>query len=513
MALPRAVADCLPHNPGLDEDQAHRACIAEPVPDTLAAWDALASAIALKNTPATRAELAEKYGMVLLRPSQPKGCLCHKGGDCTGRCGWVPLTLPNLQLYVANCSARVARQALCAGFFPFGSEFHLPGVALAERSFLNFELVGEGAGRENGRVVLDLAGGGVLKGRKARRGFIDCVEPVADSTVDAWCADALRATAASAPAASGTLDAPLRGVMTVNRAFEAVHSGIVAAKGTDWMGFMRVRRMLALLQEHTGSDRSETQLVAGVRLVSTELWDASTGRLVGGTVGFVVGAAYSMLSLYDLAGAAMPEVGRGLVQATVLRLHHGGVQLFDAGTTAGYFQDLYGFRRTTRYEFLRLWRKHRRDATSAAAHSTVWADSCTTLHTLLCEGSQIGAPATSSCRMAVHNTRATAKRPRTTDASTERRGKLPSAVVLTGDFEKSQETEAAVLSALARCGEVVRCIVKTGMAIVQFSTAAEAEAAVRLSGNLKLNAPVGLADGVVQICMHVQRKKAKAQKG
>ena len=45
MSLPRAVADCLPHNPGLDEDQAHRACIAEPVPDTLGAWDALASAI------------------------------------------------------------------------------------------------------------------------------------------------------------------------------------------------------------------------------------------------------------------------------------------------------------------------------------------------------------------------------------------------------------------------------------------------------------------------------------
>eukprot|EP01043_Picozoa_sp_COSAG02_P071595 COSAG02_NODE_13146_length_1438_cov_1.837192_1_plen_403_part_10 len=401
MALPRAVADCLPHNTGLDEDQAHRACIAEPVPDTLAAWDALASAIALKQPPATPAQLARKYGMVLLRPSQPNGCQCPHGGDCTGQCGWVPLMLPNVQLYMASCSARVARQALCAGFFPFGSEFQLPGTTLAERSFLNFELVGEGAGRENGRVVLDLAGGGVLKGRKARKGVIDCVEPITDRTIEAWCADALRATATSTPAtdvASGTFDAPLKGVMTINRAFDAVYSGIVAAKGTDWMGFTRVRRMLVLLREQTPTDGDvEAQLLAGVRLISTELWDARTGKLMGGTLGFAVGAAYSMLSLYDLAGAAMPEVGRGLVQATVLLLHRGGVQLFDAGTTAGYFQDLYGFRRTTRSEFVRLWRKHRRDTASTDTRDAVWSDSCTTLHTLLCKGSQMAAPSPRSC--------------------------------------------------------------------------------------------------------------------
>ena len=254
MALPRAVADCLPHNPGLDEEQAHRACIAEPVPETLAAWDALASAIALlKNSPAaTPEELAEKYGMVLLRPSQPNGCTCRPevGVECTGQCGWVPLTLPNLQLYMVNCSARAARQALCAGFFPFGSEFQLPGTALAERSFLNYELVGEGPGRENGRIVLDLANGGVLKGRKARKAFADCVEPVADSTVEAWCTGALRAAATcNSAAAPPTFAAPLRGVMTVNRAFDAVHAGIVAAKGVDWMGFTRVRRLLALLRD------------------------------------------------------------------------------------------------------------------------------------------------------------------------------------------------------------------------------------------------------------------------
>lgn len=207
----------------------------------------------------------------------------------------------------------------------------------------------------------------------------------------------------------------------------------------------------------------------------------------------------------------MPEVGRGLVQATVLRLHQGGIQLFDAGTTAGYFQDLFGFRRTTRSEFVRLWRKHRRDTTSADARNPVWARPCTSMHALLCEGSLTAARATEYCHASAHSTRAAAKRPRTVDVSKEGGRKLPTAVVLTGTFDESVETEAAIRSALASCGVVVRCIVKSGTAIVQLSTPMEAEAAVKLSGTIAIGAQK--PDGAVQICIHLQRKRAKAKRG
>lgn len=227
------------------------------------------------------------------------------------------------------------------------------------------------------------------------------------------------------------------------------------------------------------------------------------------------GVCYSnvLRSRYDLAGPAMPELGRGLVQATVLRLHQGGIQLFDAGTTAGYFQDLYGFRRTTRSEFVRLWRKHRRDTTSAAAENTVWARPCTGMHALLGEGSQTAARATESCHAPARTTRTSAKRPRTVDVSKQEGRKLPSAVVLTGTFEESAETEAAIRSALASCGVVVRCIVKAGTAIVQLSTPAEAEAAVKLSGSIALGAQKSDGTSLVQICFHLQRKRAKAKRG
>ena len=68
------------------------------------------------------------------------------------------------------------------------------------------------------------------------------------------------------------------------------------------------------------------------------------------------------------------------------------MRLFDAGTTAGYFEHLYGFRRTTRAEFVRLWRKHRcaphtqgRDGTDEAVRR--WR-ACTAMRSLLTSAQQ-----------------------------------------------------------------------------------------------------------------------------
>ena len=57
-----------------------------------------------------------------------------------------------------------------------------------------------------------------------------------------------------------------------------------------------------------------------------------------------------MLSLYDTISRTTnskavgpPFIDRALVQASILHLHQwAGLQLFDVGTTAGYFEKLYG---------------------------------------------------------------------------------------------------------------------------------------------------------------------------
>eukprot|EP01048_Picozoa_sp_COSAG05_P014759 COSAG05_NODE_1699_length_4254_cov_3.541276_5_plen_305_part_00 len=249
--LPAAVAACLPHNPNLDEEQAHRALLSSP-PNTLAGWDALVSAMSGAKG-STVGKLAAEHGVVLLRPTQLPGCDAAVCGatSCTGACSFVPLSMTNLQLYTTDTCGHTGRLALCAGLFPFGSEFALPAAPLSARSFINYELAGEGGGRTHGRIVLDLGGGGVLKGRKAIKSVVDAGEITAE-TLACWCADASAACATTerdvdisclpqpptrGPAPTVARAQPLRAVLTIDRAFEAVYEGIICAKGLDWLGF------------------------------------------------------------------------------------------------------------------------------------------------------------------------------------------------------------------------------------------------------------------------------------
>jgi hypothetical protein len=66
--------------------------------------------------------------------------------------------------------------------------------------------------------------------------------------------------------------------------------------------------------------------------------------------------------------------------AAVLWLQRAGVRVFDAGTTAGYFVDLFGYRRTTKAEFLALWRAHR---DRALAEPTTLSQECGDVRSLL----------------------------------------------------------------------------------------------------------------------------------
>jgi hypothetical protein len=100
--------------------------------------------------------------------------------------------------------------------------------------------------------------------------------------------------------------------------------------------------------------------------LSIELWDEDSGALVSAEVGCLVGCCYSCLSLFAATGTH-PRCEQVRAQAAVLWLRNAGVRVFDAGTTAGYWVTLFGYRRTTKSEFLALWRAHRGAALSAPA--------------------------------------------------------------------------------------------------------------------------------------------------
>ena len=193
-------------------------------------------------------------------------------------------------------------------------------------------------------------------------------------------------------------------------------------------------------------------------------------------------------------------VGRALVQATILELSQShGMRLFDAGTTAGYFEHLYGFRRTTRAEFVRLWRKHRcaphtqgRGGTDEAVRR--WR-ACTAMRSLLTSAQQ---PAAGSSQAAASSSSSRVKRTRRTPEGQQQQQqqqqhgygeqgqaqreqsqcsggtKIPVAVTVTGPLGD----EAALRRAFGVFGDIVRCIVSpTGSggscsprrAIVQFA--------------------------------------------
>ena len=259
-----------------------------------------------------------------------------------------------LQLYSVDASPSLLAAALRAGFFAFGSEFEYPGRGLADRGLLNLELAGperEPQGEEvGGRIVLDLSEGSsqrLIVGKRA---------------------------AATVRPATGASGSGFRYRLSVNSAFERSWQACVDAHGTDWLGFREIRASYLALHQAGDGGRPDQP-----RVLSIELWDEQSGELVSAEVGCLVGCCYTCLSLFA-ATESHPRCDQVRAQAAVLWLRKAGVQLFDAGTTAGYFVQLFGFRRTTKAEFLSLWRGQRG---RALAEPAVLEAECADLRALL----------------------------------------------------------------------------------------------------------------------------------
>ena len=142
------------------------------------------------------------------------------------------------------------------------------------------------------------------------------------------------------------------------RCFDAVWDRLVQAHGVDWCGFAAAREAFSGLPRCGGGGGGSGPADQPVRALSIELWDRASGALASAEVGVLCGAAYTTLSLFaDVA--RFPRCDRVRAQAATLWLHRCGVALFDVGTTAAYYAGLFGFRRTTRREFVAAWRRHR----------------------------------------------------------------------------------------------------------------------------------------------------------
>jgi hypothetical protein len=264
----------------------------------------------------------------------------------------------DLQLYTLDFSPENLAAALWAGFFVFGSEYSFVARPLEERGLMNFELAGPEVKRDDavdpsGRLILDLSPGSAQRLALGKRS----VRTVSVSA-------ARREDAPGGGSGGGTVYR-----LSVCRAFERSWEAIVSEHGIDWCGFSSVRSAFLALHKHhplpwerasVGSEGSTSGLPQAPKVISVELWDASrTDELVSAEVGVLCGRCYTCLSLFARRDE-YPRCDWVRAQAGVLWLRRAGVELFDAGTTASYYADLFGFQRCeSRAQFVRRWREKR----------------------------------------------------------------------------------------------------------------------------------------------------------
>lgn len=316
------------HNPDLDEEQAQRGFLA-PLNYETAELDALVTSIC-----ASRGSKKAKDALALApridRVSRKK------------------LIRQHLQPYTFISSLSQISRAAYAGFFIFGSEFNFPDLPLEDRSFLNYEL---------GTHRIVLRHGHALKiGKKT----LDMIGATAASD---W------AVARTTVGIEGTKDGRSKTktpklrhsyVLTVNRDFEQTLRRIIDQHGTDWCGFTPIRESLMRLYTMTSKNynSARTDIYPGFKMISIELWDSSSAKMVSGEIGYIVGSCYTCLSLFHDEDSHR-RCSRIRAKAAILWLRRSGVQLVDVGTTANYYQDLHGFERVTATTFVDVWRRFR----------------------------------------------------------------------------------------------------------------------------------------------------------
>lgn len=306
-----SIARLREHNPHIDTEQGPRAYL---VPGNYGReqWDSLVESMVTGTRPANGG-----------------------GGIPFERAGAAPPSMRTLRFYTTDWRPSLVGAAVRAGFFPYASAFEFPGKPFEERCLLNLEV--SGARRQKtssdpgGRVILDDI-------RKLRVG-------------------------------KKTLKIAKKNlfVLTCSRDMENVLRMIVSKHGVDWMGFRRVGKLLLGLPRLETTSRNQILPTdnsnhIGMRIVAFELKEKKAGdsHPVSAEIGYIVGSCYTCLSVFSDT-KRYPRCDRIRTQAVILSLARSGIRLFDAGVTANYYQELYGFRKVGKREFVTLWRRYRNE--------------------------------------------------------------------------------------------------------------------------------------------------------
>jgi len=135
--------------------------------------------------------------------------------------------------------------------------------------------------------------------------------------------------------------------MTMNQSFQKVVEGCHDQHGIAWLYPPIVKAFKAIHEGSVLIDDHETNSFL-VRLYSVEVWNAATGELVGGELGYAVGTIYT-----SLTGFAK-ESNAGSVQLAALGsfLWQQGFEMWDLGMKLSYKNDL-GAQAMEREEFVK----------------------------------------------------------------------------------------------------------------------------------------------------------------
>ena len=444
-------------NPTLDDEQGHRARLLNIEGIT----DLISSVASWRNAKRSNGPLCVLDDIVDALAAPQLTRFAHERLE---RVSSVQVPLCKLQLYTLDNSIGMLAASLYAGLFAFGSEFAMPGWPLEQRGMLNLEL--GGPEREpteedpGGRIILDMLSDSLLISKRTIK------------TVRAK--------------GYGGEERGFAYRLAVNSQFEVVWKTIVEEHGTDWLGFSNIRS--AYIELHRHASQPWEPVDAGVpRIISIELFDETSGELASAEVGVLLGCCYTCLSLFARR-ESFPRCDQVRAHGACLLLKRAGVSLIDVGTTAGYYVDLCGFRRTTRAEFLALWRA-RRDV--APTELRALQESCEDVRSLLEAGRTKMQPAQHRPSLASPGTAITV------------RG-LAAGV-----------TELQLATAFSQCGEVRKArIVSDGFGVVLFGTGeAAAEALLLGSADLELGPSILVSPGPVRAKESKRKIKAMGASG
>jgi hypothetical protein len=119
-----------------------------------------------------------------------------------------------------------------------------------------------------------------------------------------------------------------------------------------------------------------------VTLLAVSLFDVRDDTLVSVEIGVLVGTVYSCISHATPHKDRYPRADRVRSNASALWLARAGVRAFEVGTTAQYYVACSGYRRSSREEFVALWRARARESLD---HTQLQAmlTPCRRVHSLL----------------------------------------------------------------------------------------------------------------------------------